>query len=146
MRRILCAFGLAAAGLLAAAAPPAAGLEPGHLTDDQIRIVLRARGYSGLSGIEREGDTVQVTEAMRYGEATGPLRLDAKTGQVRDEPPLAEAQIRTMLRTRGFSEVEELRREGDGGALRARARRGESRVEMRIDPRTGTVTGQEIVR
>ena len=89
MRRIRCALGLAVAGLLAAA-PPAAGLEPGHLTDDQIRIVLQARG---------------------------------------------------------FSEVEEVRREeGDGGALRARARRGGSRVEMRIDPRTGTVTGQEIIR
>jgi len=146
MRRIRCALGLAVAGLLAAA-PPAAGLEPGHLTDDQIRIVLQARGYSGLSGLEREGDIIQVAAAVRYGEATGPLRLDAKTGQVRDEPPLAEAQVRAMLRARGFSEVEEVRREeGDGGALRARARRGGSRVEMRIDPRTGTVTGQEIIR
>ena len=146
MRRILCAFGLVA-GLLAGSpvlAQGGAALEPGHLTDDQLRITLQARGYSDLSGFEREGGVVRVPEARRYDEAAGPLRLDAKTGQVQDEPPLSEAQLQAMLRTRGFSEVEVVRHGGD--ELRARALRGGSRVEMLVDPRTGTVTQQEMVR
>lgn len=146
MRRILCAFGLLA-GLLAgtpAIAQGAARLEPGHLTDDQLRIVLQARGYSDLAGFERGGDTVRVAEAKRYGEGVGTLQLDPKTGQVLDERPMDGAQIRAMLGQRGFDAITDVMPEGDG--FRARARRDGSAVEMRINPRTGAVTPQGLAR
>jgi hypothetical protein len=113
-------------------------LEPGQMTAGQIGIVLRARGYSDLGTMTREGDTVLIPEAKRYGEDTGPLRLDAKTGQVRDEKPLSEAQAQVLLRERGFSEVREAGREGD--VILATAERRGSRVELQVDARSGTVS------
>ena len=77
-------------------------------------------------------------EAKRYGEATGPLRLDAKTGQVRDERPLTGAQAQALLRDRGFSEVREAGREGD--AILATAQRGSTRMDVRVDARSGAVS------
>ena len=146
MRKTLATAGLCLA--LFAAAGPTAGqgdtgpgmdrLEPGQLTADQIRIVLRARGYSDLGRMDRQGDTVQIADAKRYGEATGPLRIDAKTGQVRDERPLTESQAQALLRDRGFSEVREAGREGD--VILATAQRGSSRVDLQVDARSGTVS------
>jgi hypothetical protein len=136
----LALFGAAghAAGQGAATGPGMDRLEPGQLIADQIRIVLRARGYSDLGRMEREGDTVLIPEAKRYGEATGPLRLDAKTGQVRDEKPLTEAQAQALLRDRGFSEARDTGREGD--LILATAERGGSRVDLKVDARSGTVS------
>lgn len=113
-------------------------LEPGQLIADQIRIVLGARGYTYLGRMERDGDTVLVPDARRYGESTGPLRLDAKTGRVLDEKPLSEAQARVLLRERGFSEVREAGREGD--LILATAERGGSRVDLKVDARSGAVS------
>jgi hypothetical protein len=113
-------------------------LEPGQLIADQIRIVLGARGYSDLGPMERVGDTVLIPEAKRYGEATGPLRLDAKTGQVRDEKPLTEAQAQALLRDRGFSAARDTGREGD--LILATAQRGGSRLDLKVDARSGAVS------
>ena len=128
----------AAQGGGAAAGPGMDRLEPGQLTADQVRIVLQARGYSDLSRMERDGDTIVVPDAKRYGESTGPLRLDAKTGQVRDEKPLSGPQAQALLRDRGFSEVREAGREGD--AILATARRGGFPVELQVDARSGAVS------
>lgn len=148
MRKTLAAAGLCCLALFGTAPRHAAGqgsgsmatqsLEPGQMTADQIAIVLRARGYSDLGPMSREGDTVTIADAKRYGEATGPLKLDAKTGQVRDEKPLSEAQARALLRERGFSDIGEARREGD--TILASARQAGSRVDLRVDARSGTVS------
>ena len=139
----LCLALLGTTGHAAGQGPAAAGpgmdrLEPGQLIADQIRIVLRARGYSDLGRMEREGDTVLIPDAKRYGEATGPLRLDAKTGRVLDEKPLTEAQAQALLRERGYSEVRQAGREGD--VILATAQRAGSRVDLKVDARSGTVS------
>ena len=147
MRKFLAAAGLClalfetaghAAGQGPAAGPGMDRLEPGQLIAEQIRIVLGARGYSELGRMERDGDTVLIPDAKRYGESTGPLRLDAKTGQVQDEKPLTESQARVLLRDRGFSEVRDAGREGD--VILATAQRGGSRVDLKVDARSGTVS------
>ena len=146
MRKTLTAAGLClaifGAGHDAAgqgtAGPSLERLEPGQLTADQIRIVLRARGYTEFGRMDREGSTVLVADSKRYGEATGPLQLDAKTGQVRDEKPLTENQAQALLRDRGFSDVKEAGREGD--TILASAQRGSSRVDLKVDARSGAVS------
>ncbi len=143
MRKSLAAAGLClalsgTAGHAAGQGPGMDRLEPGQLIADQIRIVLGARGYSDLGRMEREGDTVLIPDAKRYGEATGPLRLDAKTGQVQDERPLSESQARALLRDRGFSEVREAGREGD--VILATAQRAGTRVDLKVDARSGAVS------
>lgn len=146
MRKTLAAAGFALlllgtgreATAQAAAGPGMDRLEPGQMTADQIGIVLKARGYSDLAPMEREGDTVLIPSGKRYGEDTGPLRLDAKTGRVRDERPLSGPQVHALLRDRGFSEVREAGRNGD--IVLATAQRGGSRVDLKVDARSGTVT------
>lgn len=107
------------------------------MTEAQIGIVLRARGYGAIDSIQRDGDVFLIRGASRYGEAVGDLVADAVTGEVRDEW-LSESQARRMLRERGFEEVPEVRR--DGAVLVARARRAGSDIEVTIDARSGAVT------
>ncbi len=126
--------GLTMAEPAVAQAPPA---NPAYLTIDQVATVLRARGYSELSSVELEGETFRIPEAMRYGEKVEDLRIDALTGQPVEEPELSEAQARTLLRDRGYSEVTEVKREGD--ILTLRAVRDGTPMELRVDARTGTV-------
>lgn len=147
MRNILGTIGLCLALATTAGAAGQGGtgqgmdrLEPGQMTADQIRIVLQARGYSELGTMDRDGDTVSIAEAKRYGEAVGPLRLDAKTGKVRDEKPLTDAQAQALLRDRGFSEIRDTGRDGD--AILATAQQGGMRVNLRVDARSGTVSSQ----
>lgn len=148
MRNTFAAAGLFCLALFGTTPQPAAGqgsggmatqrLEPGQMTADQIRIVLQARGYSELATMDREGDTVRIADAKRYGEPVGPLRLDAKTGQVRDEKPLTESQARALLRDRGFSEVREAGRDGD--TILATAQQSGRTVGLRVNARSGTVS------
>jgi hypothetical protein len=143
LRRHPRRLGLLVLPLLAglASAPPVAAQgtrpDPAFLTPDQVSTVLRARGYSELSGVEREGDSFRIPQAMRYGEKVENLRIDALTGQPREEQPLSEAQARVLLRDRGYDEVTELGREGD--IIRLRAVRNGTPSELRVDARTGTV-------
>jgi hypothetical protein len=119
----------------------AGAAQAGRMSEDQIRNALRARGYSEISGLDRDGDTFRVREAKRHGEKVENLRIDARTGQVRDEPRLTEDQARNMLRDQGYSEVRDVSR--DGNAITARAKRGDNEVRLRIDANTGVVTQQQ---
>jgi hypothetical protein len=111
--------------------------EPAWLTPDQVRIVLQARGYSDIEGLERHGGEFIIREAKRYGEPVRGLRLDAVTGQMRETPLLTEAQVREMLRDRGYAEVTEIGRDGD--TIRLRAVREGTPTEISVDARTGVV-------
>jgi hypothetical protein len=111
--------------------------EPAWLTPDQVRIVLQARGFTDVEGLERQGNDFIVRQAKRYGAPVQDLRLDAVTGLPREAPMLTEAQAREMLRDRGYSEVTEIGRDGD--TIRLRAVREGTPTEISIDARTGVV-------
>ncbi len=123
--------------LLLLLAGPAAAQQAAVLTPDQLATVLRARGFSDIEGVEREGDTFRIARAMRYGETVENLRIDAATGLPREQPPLTEGQARELLRARGYSEVTEIGREGD--AIRLRGLREGTPIEVTVDARTGAV-------
>ncbi|EFH10610.1 hypothetical protein ACFFMP_20455 [Pseudoroseomonas cervicalis] len=111
------------------------------LSEDQLRSALEARGYSDIEGLERQDDNFRVAEAKRFGERVEDLRIDARTGQVQDEPRLTEDQARHLLRERGFSEVSDIEREGD--IITASAEQDGNSVELRIDARTGMILQQQ---
>lgn len=117
------------------------GTQSNRMGEDQLRTALRARGYEDISGLERDGDTYRVKEAKRYGEKVENLRIDASTGQVRDEKRLSEDQAKTLLRERGYSDVSDVQRDGD--TISAKARRGDSEMRLRVDARSGAVTQQQ---
>lgn len=147
----------AVAQVPAPAAPPAAGTDdpsariptatadpvqaspnnPAFLTGDQVNTILRVRGYSDVSGVVQEGDTFRIPEATRYGAKVQNLRIDALTGQPREQANLTEAQAIALLRDRGYSDVSEVGREGD--TIRLRGVRDGTPVELRVDARTGAV-------
>lgn len=139
MRHILGIAALAAPLLLGAAPVSAQATDPigVAMTDTQLETVLRARGYSDIQGMQRDGEVYRIERAQRYGEEVSDLRIDAVTGQVHDEQ-LTEGQARSMLRQRGFSEVTEIRREGD--MIHARGTRAGSPAAVTINARTGSVT------
>ncbi|MDJ0387455.1 hypothetical protein QMO56_04965 [Roseomonas sp. E05] len=124
---------------------PAAGGKAQHanaaMSKDQVRNALHARGYSDISGLEREGDSFKLDEARRFGAEVEDLRVDASTGKVRDEKRLSEDQARNLLKQRGYSDVSEVKREGD--TISAKARRNDRQVQLRIDARSGDVTQQQ---
>jgi hypothetical protein len=120
---------------------PGAAQGASRMSEEQIRTTLRARGYSDLSGIERDGDTFRVGEARRYGEKVEDLRVDAATGKVRDESRLTEDQARNLLRDRGYADIQDVSR--DGSTITARAKRGDNEVRLRIDANTGVVSQQQ---
>lgn len=112
-----------------------------RMNEEQMKNALRGRGYSDLQRVEREGDEFKVGEARRFGERVENLRVNARTGEVRDEARLNEEQVKTMLRDRGFSEVRDVSRDGD--TIRAKAKRNDREVNLRIDARSGAVTQQQ---
>ncbi|MCO6415342.1 hypothetical protein JYK14_04010 [Siccirubricoccus sp. KC 17139] len=116
---------------------PALAQEPAWLNPDQVRVILTARGFSDVQGLEREGPDYVVREAKRYGQPVGNLRLDALTGLPRETPPLTDREAEAMLRDRGYTDVEPLGREGD--VIRLRAKREGAAVELAVDARTGAV-------
>lgn len=111
-----------------------------RMSEQQIRSMLESRGYSDISGLERDGDNFKVSEAKRYGADVEDLKVNARTGQVQDEKRLTEDQAKSMLRDRGFSNVTDMKRDGDN--FSAKAKQGDRSVELRIDAQTGTVTQQ----
>ncbi|WP_206930077.1 hypothetical protein [Roseococcus thiosulfatophilus] len=119
------------------------GAAPGQqatMSEEQIRGMLSARGYTDISGIERDGDHFKVSEAKRYGRDVEDLRVNARTGQVQDEARLNEDQARNLLEQRGFTEVSDVSRDGDN--ITARAKRDDREMRVRIDGNTGAVVPQ----
>ncbi len=112
-----------------------------RMSEDAVGAALRARGYSDIKGLERDGDTFRVKEAKRYGEDVENLRIDARTGQVRDEKRLSEDQARNLLRDQGYSDVSDVSR--DGNTITAKAKRNDREVRLRIDANTGVVSQQQ---
>lgn len=123
----------------------ATGMQPGQtgtqttaeMSEDQIRSVLQARGYSDLSGIERDGEHFKVGNAKRYGRDVEDLRVNARTGQVRDEARLNESQVRKLLEDRGYSEISDVERDDDN--FTAKAKRDDREVNLRVNAETGVV-------
>jgi len=124
------------------------GMQPGatgttaraNMNEEQIRGILSARGYTDISGIERDGDHFKVAEAKRYGRDVEDLRVNARTGQVQDEQRLNEDQARNLLQQRGYSDVRDVNRDGD--TITAKAKRDDREMTVRIDTGTGAVMPQ----
>lgn len=106
-----------------------------RMSEDQLRSRLERRGFSNFSDWERDGDTVTAT-ADWYGEEVD-LRVNARTGEVLQPTRIETSQVGPLLESRGFSNIRNVRREGD--TIHAEAdRQGESFV-IQIDPREARI-------
>lgn len=87
--------------------------------------------------------TAWPTERLRSGEAAGPPRAMAGAG-ARDADAagaMSADDLRARLEAQGYTDVADLRREGD--VYRATAMRDGQAVTLQIDPETGRVVGVE---
>lgn len=121
-------------------ARPGTAAQDMRMSESQIKSGLSARGYSDIGGMQMDGSTFKVGEAKRYGETVKDLRVDARTGAVQNEQRLSENQAKQLLRDRNYSEVSDVKRDGD--IIRAKAKQGDQTYNLRIDARSGTVTQQ----
>jgi hypothetical protein len=128
----------AAGGVTAQAATTTPTAARPAMSEAAIRDHLRGLGYTGIEGLERRGDAggaFHIREARRWGERVENLTVDAATGDVADARPMSERQIRTMPREIGWTNIGEVRAEGQ--YVRVRAERNGREHDLRIDPRVG---------
>jgi hypothetical protein len=105
------------------------------MSEDQLKSTLRERGYTEIGDVRRDGQMFRISQARRYGETVENLRVDASTGQVRNEDRLSEDQVQNMLEERGYYDVEDVER--DGFTYTADAKQ---RISLRIDGQSGTIS------
>lgn len=105
------------------------------MSEDQLKSRLRERGYTEIEDVRRDGQMFRISQARRFGETVNNLRVDASTGQVRNEDRLSEDQVGNMLEERGYYDVEDIER--DGYTYTADAKQ---RVRLRVDGQSGTIS------
>jgi Peptidase propeptide and YPEB domain len=66
--------------------------------------------------------------------------VDAQTGLVRNPEKLSESQVKDLLKQRGYSDVSDVRKDGDH--FSANAKQAGQDVKLKIDAEQGTVTPQ----
>jgi len=117
-------------------------IEPADLTQDQIRYRLEERGYTEIGEFEEENGEFRTT-AQRFGEEMD-LRLDRRTGAVRDPRDLTHEQIVTMLEGDDYENVVVFEREEEYGNFYVTAERDDEHVLLTISPITGDVMTERV--
>lgn len=130
-------------------------------SEQQIRDRLQQAGYDQVSSVRREGDAYRAQ--AQWANRSYDVRLDAQTGRIMSSTPVRsqsgsgagqsgqmgtgaagagaggmdEAQVRTALLNEGYSQISNLRREGDVYA--ARAVRNTQTFNLRVDAQNGRI-------
>lgn len=132
----------------------AGGLSVGAIHDE-----LHGAGYDRVYDIRRDGNVYRA-RGVREGH-TYNIVADAETGRIisstdvraaarRQEPTsgaattpgmLSEQQVRDRLRRQGYSQVENVRQDGDN--FDAQARWGNQRYDVKVDGHTGRVMSSQ---
>lgn len=114
----------------------------GHaqMSQSQIENVLKAQGYSNIKNFKQNGSH-DTADAMRYGKQVNNLKIDASTGEVTNQQELSESQVKDLLKQRGYSDVDDVKKNGDH--FTANAKQDGNKKNLRIDAQTGTVMPQQ---
>lgn len=92
----------------------------------------------GLGGVAGAQTGTQPSPMGTPGQTGAPTAPGAAVGGgVGVAGMMNEQQVRDMLRQRGYSEIEDIERDGD--RFTARAKRGGEQVRLQVDARTGIV-------
>ncbi len=114
------------------------------LTEAQVRAKLEAQGYSKVNDVKFE-DGVWKADARSADGNRIDVRIDPKTGTVRPDDLVAnltEADVRAKLAVAGYTNVHDV--DYEDGIWNAEADNPAGKdVELKIDPATGAVMGEE---
>lgn len=114
------------------------------LTEAQVRAKLEAQGYTKVNDVKFE-DGVWKADARSADGNHIDVRIDPGTGAVRPDDLVAnltEADVRAKLAVAGYTNVHDVDYEDGIWNAEADSPAGKD-VELKIDPATGAVMGQE---
>ena len=110
------------------------------MSEDTIRSMLKGQGYSDLDGLKHDGNKYTIKSADRYGKKVKDIDVDAQTGQVKNPAKLSEDQVKDLLKQRGYSDVSDVKKDGDN--FKAEAKQAGRDVKLKVDGKEGIVTPQ----
>ncbi|HEX7067033.1 MAG TPA: hypothetical protein VF295_02440 [Candidatus Limnocylindria bacterium] len=126
-------------------------------TRDEVHDKLHEVGYNRVYNIRRDGD-VYLARGEQRGRAYD-IKVDAMTGRIMSSDPatqstatrsgapsgmMTQQQIRDELNRQGYSNVTNLRR--NGNAYMAQAMREGQTYDLRVDARSGRVVESNVAR
>lgn len=130
--------------LAAALSSTAYGNEGTALTEAQVKATLEAQGYSRINDLKFK-DGVWKADARSADGNRVDVRLDPRTGQVFPDEQVAnlsEADVKAKLSAQGYTDIHDV--SFRNGIWNAKGKNASGVVlEMRIDPSSGDVIGQD---
>ena len=135
---------LMASSLLLAAFASGAALAQQALTEHEVRAKLTEQGYTRVNDVKFK-DGVWKADARSANGNRMEVRIDPKTGQVYPNTQVAqlnEKDVRAQLAAAGYTHVHDV--DYEDGIWNAEADDPQGKdVELKIDPVTGKVIGEE---
>lgn len=134
-------LGLALAAALSANAHAGEGAA---LTEAQVKATLEAQGYSRINDLKFK-DGVWKADARSADGNRVDVRLDPRTGQVFPDEQVAnlsEADVKAKLSAQGYTDIHDVRFRNGIWNAKADNAAGVA-LELRIDPASGDVIGQD---
>ena len=125
-------------------AAPAWAQQTVAMTEAQVRATLEAKGYTKLNDI-KFGDGVWKADARSADGNRVDVRLDPATGEVYPDEQVAqlsERDVHAALAAQGYTNVHDVDYEDGIWNAEADDPAGTD-VDLKLDPRTGTVIGKE---
>lgn len=123
---------------------PLAYAAEGALTKAEVKAALEAQGYTRIHDVKFK-DGVWKADARSADGNRVDVRVDARTGQIYPDEQVAqlsEADVRARLSTRGYTHIHDVAfRDGIWNAKADNA--AGVALELRIDPASGDVIGQD---
>ena len=135
---------LAVAGMAGVASAQQPATQRPAMTEAQVRASLEANGYTSVNDVKFE-DGVWKADARSADGNRVDVRVDATTGVIRPDEQVAtmsEADVRAALAAQGYTNVHDVDYEDGIWNAEADDPAGKD-VELKIDPDTGKVMGQE---
>ncbi|HEX2083666.1 MAG TPA: PepSY domain-containing protein [Xanthomonadaceae bacterium] len=132
------------AGIASAQQPATQATQRQAMTEAQVRASLEANGYTSVNDVKFE-DGVWKADARSADGNRVDVRVDATTGVIRPDEQVAtmsEADVRAALAAQGYTNVHDVDYEDGIWNAEADDPAGKD-VELKIDPDTGKVMGQE---
>lgn len=130
--------------LAAALSSTAYATEGTALTEAQVKATLEAQGYSRINDLKFK-DGVWKADARSADGNRVDVRLDPKTGQVFPDEQVAnlsEADVKAKLSAQGYTDIHDV--SFRNGIWNAKVKNSAGvALELRIDPSSGDVIGQD---
>lgn len=114
-------------------------MQSSTMSKDQIKNELQARGYSDIDNLDQKSDHY-TADAKRYGKEEKNLHIDSHTGQISNQPKLTEDQVKNMLKKHGYSDVSDVKSQGND--FTADAKQNGQKMKLKVDAQSGVVTPQ----